>query len=147
MRGVMENKIYTIGQSTLQYEEFFNMLRMIGVSKIVDVRTSPYSKHAPQWNREKVKEAAKAYKFGYSYAGDVLGVLSDVGRDLRVQAMKRVLENNNNNTVLMCTEKDHRKCHRNLVLEPIIADIEPNMTVVHIVEGMEYINAFFGMFT
>jgi len=50
----MENEkiIYTIGHSTLTNEEFIKLLKGNKIQTLVDVRTVPYSKWTPQFNRQ-----------------------------------------------------------------------------------------------
>ena len=44
--------IYTIGHSTHSIENFIKLLKSRGITAIADVRSSPYSRFQPQFNRE-----------------------------------------------------------------------------------------------
>ena len=44
--------ILTIGHSTRSIDEFIRLLKAHGVTRLVDVRTVPRSRHNPQFNRE-----------------------------------------------------------------------------------------------
>ena len=48
--------IFTIGHSTLPIDEFIGLLLPHGVSRLVDVRTVPRSRHNPQFNRDTLPE-------------------------------------------------------------------------------------------
>ena len=50
----MSGHIYTIGHSTHTSEDFFQMLKDNKIDMIVDVRSVPYSKYAPQFNQENI---------------------------------------------------------------------------------------------
>lgn len=43
--------IYTIGHSTHPIEKFVRLLEDRGITLVVDVRSTPYSRHCPQFNR------------------------------------------------------------------------------------------------
>ena len=44
--------VFTIGHSTRALDTFIQMLRVHGVTHLVDVRTIPRSRHNPQFNRD-----------------------------------------------------------------------------------------------
>ena len=48
--------IYTIGHSNVEPGDVVELLRSHGIEAVLDVRSSPYSKHAPQFNREAFAE-------------------------------------------------------------------------------------------
>ncbi|WP_373027523.1 DUF488 family protein, partial [Sulfurimonas sp.] len=48
--------IYTIGHSIYEIEDFVELLKQNQINTIVDVRSTPYSKFAPQYNRETLKK-------------------------------------------------------------------------------------------
>jgi Protein of unknown function, DUF488 len=48
-------EVFTVGHSTLSYERFIALLRHAGVNAVADVRTSPFSRHFPQFNRDTLK--------------------------------------------------------------------------------------------
>ena len=61
----MSGRLYTIGHSTQKEDEFFRKLKENGVTILVDVRSTPYSKFAPQFNKDYLEEAAR--KKGITY--------------------------------------------------------------------------------
>lgn len=55
----MPNELYTIGHLTDSGEHFVRLLQKHGITAIADVRSSPYSLHNPQFNREELRGALK----------------------------------------------------------------------------------------
>ena len=53
------NKLYTIGHSNHDLERFLHLLKMHAITAIADVRSSPYSKFNPQFNREVLQNSAE----------------------------------------------------------------------------------------
>lgn len=69
----MKPTLYTIGHGNLTMEQFLRALRGVGVLTVVDVRTSPYSGFAPQFNREALAKALPNAGIDYRFAGETLG--------------------------------------------------------------------------
>ena len=57
-------RIFTIGHSSLAVEVFLELLLRFGITDVVDVRSSPYSRYMPRYNRENVREILKAIDQG-----------------------------------------------------------------------------------
>jgi len=53
----MQQTIFTVGHSTHKLEHFFFLLKLHGVTALCDVRSKPYSRTNPQFNREDLKTA------------------------------------------------------------------------------------------
>ncbi|OQA00856.1 MAG: hypothetical protein BWY69_01547 [Planctomycetes bacterium ADurb.Bin401] len=51
----MKQKIFTIGHSTHTLEEFISILDKYEITKLVDVRSIPKSRHNPQFNKENMQ--------------------------------------------------------------------------------------------
>jgi uncharacterized protein (DUF488 family) len=58
--------VFTIGHSNLSIEAFFALLDQHQIALLVDVRTSPYSRYVPQFNREPL--AVETTRRGIAYA-------------------------------------------------------------------------------
>ena len=65
--------LYTIGHSTHPFPHFAQLLRMNGITAIADVRSAPYSRYNPQYNREALKAALESVGIAYSHLGPQLG--------------------------------------------------------------------------
>ena len=51
----MKNKLFTIGHSNLDIKDFISLLIQHNVTALADVRSSPYSRYLPHFNRENLK--------------------------------------------------------------------------------------------
>jgi uncharacterized protein (DUF488 family) len=51
------NRIHTVGHSTREFEEVLRMLRGVGVTRLVDVRSFPSSRKFPQWSQAALIDA------------------------------------------------------------------------------------------
>ncbi|MDQ1339457.1 MAG: hypothetical protein QG567_609 [Campylobacterota bacterium] len=129
-KGKSVNTIDTIGHSIYEIEDFVKLLKQNQINTIVDVRSTPYSKFAPQYNRETLKEYLKQNSICYIFMGDLLGaryedktLLFDDGK----VNFKKVQETKNfqdgvmrlqkgiekgYSISLMCSEKEAFDCHR-----------------------------------
>jgi uncharacterized protein (DUF488 family) len=136
--------IYTIGHSDHPVADLIALLQRYGVTRLVDVRSQPYSRWAPQFNRENLAQALREAGLEYLYMGDTLGgrpadpalyaapgeqerpnyarlaattafqeALARLVAPPQAAAAERV-------TAVMCSEGDHRHCHRALLLAPAL---------------------------
>jgi uncharacterized protein (DUF488 family) len=125
-------EILTVGHSTLSYERFSELLRRANVTAIADVRTAPYSRQFPQFNREILLRELKADGIAYVFLGRELGGrpsdhqfycdgVADYERMSRTsefrKGLDRVLEGTKKYRIaLMCSERDPLDCHRCLLV-------------------------------
>ncbi|MBI1297162.1 DUF488 family protein [bacterium] len=132
--------IFTIGHSTHPIDDFLALLAQHDIRCLVDVRTQPYSRWNPQFNRELLATALKDVGVHYVDMGSSLGGrpdqadLYDPGqerpnysrqrqtplyqhgvRDLEVQAQAE-------RTAIMCSEGDPEICHRHNLITPSLID-------------------------
>ena len=141
--------IFTVGHSTHEFEDFVSILEMHGVDAVADVRSVPYSRWQPQFNREDLMEALKARGIAYVFLGKELGARSDDPQcyeNGRVQyrslaetslfqsGIKRVRDGSRHRRIaLMCAEKDPLDCHRTiLVARELVAS---GVEIAHILEN------------
>ena len=62
--------VLTIGHSTRTLEEFIDLLRAHGATRVVDVRTVPRSRHNPQFDEASLPGSLKNSRLGIcSHAG------------------------------------------------------------------------------
>ena len=66
-------EIYTIGHSNRTVENFTALLRKHAIEVVVDVRSQPYSRHVPHFNRETLSCVLREQGFIYEHRGDRLG--------------------------------------------------------------------------
>lgn len=60
----MIGKLYTIGHSQHDVEYFIEMLMKHNINYVLDVRSTPYSKYAEQYNKDNI-ERVGSKKNGY----------------------------------------------------------------------------------
>jgi uncharacterized protein (DUF488 family) len=61
--------VFTVGHSTHTIEAFFALLSRHGVTALADVRSTPYSRTNPQFNRETLDRHLKAQSIKYVFLG------------------------------------------------------------------------------
>jgi uncharacterized protein (DUF488 family) len=65
--------IWTIGHSNHDLDGFLALLATERIETVVDVRSHPYSRFAPHFNREPLASAIAATGISYRFAGEALG--------------------------------------------------------------------------
>ena len=140
--------LFTIGHSNHPLEIFLELLERHAISALADVRSSPYSRFNPQFNRELLQPRLKDRAIAYVYLGDALGPRSDdpacyvngkvqYRRLAATEKFRRGLERlrngmSNHRVALMCAEKDPIGCHRMILICRELRS-EP-MEILHILE-------------
>ena len=128
-RGVA---VLTVGHSNHSLEVFVNLLAQHQVTVLADVRSAPYSRFNPHFNRESLASALMASGIEYVYFGRELGgrpndpacyergrVCYDQVAKTRVfrEGLVKVINAANGHRVaLMCAEKEPLDCHRTLLV-------------------------------
>lgn len=115
-------KIYLIGHGNLQLDKFLEILKEKGVDIVIDVRSIPFSKYVPHFNKENLKEFLLKNNINYVYMGSILGGRHPEGfnRYMNSKEFKKgiaILQEkiNGSTAVIMCSEMDHTKCHRRFI--------------------------------
>lgn len=65
--------MYTIGHGTRPAEEFLELLKSNAITYLLDVRSSPYSRYNPHYNRERLQQFLQQHGITYVFMGDSLG--------------------------------------------------------------------------
>ena len=65
--------VWTLGHSHHPIELFIARLREHEIERVVDVRSRPYARRAPQFNRPEFEAALLAAGIQYAWLGDKLG--------------------------------------------------------------------------
>jgi uncharacterized protein (DUF488 family) len=129
---MMGERLYTIGHSTHPNEKLIALLKQHGVTALADVRSRPYSRMNPQFNREEFKETLKRNGIAYVFLGKELGARSEdptcyvqgkvsYARLAQTAAFREGLERieegmKGYRIALMCAEKDPLACHRTILV-------------------------------
>jgi uncharacterized protein (DUF488 family) len=134
----MTDFVYTIGHSTHSTEALLGLLAAYRVTAVGDVRSAPYSRFNPQFNREALAERLRAAGIAYVYLGRELGGRSDDGTcyvegrisyDLLARTppfqagLDRIATGLASHQIaLLCAEKDPLTCHRAILVCRRLAD-------------------------
>ncbi|MBI1821636.1 MAG: DUF488 domain-containing protein [Nitrospirae bacterium] len=128
----MIHTLYTIGHSTHSLQEFIQLLKLNNISAVGDVRSTPYSRINPQFNRETIKAELERNQIAYVFLGNELGARSDnpscyVNGKVQYKSLEKqplFLEGLDRirfglqkyRIALMCAEKDPLTCHRTILI-------------------------------
>jgi uncharacterized protein (DUF488 family) len=132
---------HTVGHSNHALGAFAGLLHKHGVSLVCDVRSQPYSRYNPQFNRETLRDDLAARGVDYAYFGDELGGREAAGKtDYRriaqsenfasgLARLRRVIAGRR--AALMCAEKDPLACHRTILICRALREA-PDVEIRHI---------------
>ena len=127
-------KLFTIGHSNKKVGELIDKLKANGIDILVDVRSRPYSRFNPQFNREFLKLDLQNAGIEYIWRGANLGGLDqNVNWDEAIDELIRLTDENSrfsHRVCVMCSESEPSKCHRHSTIEP--AFIAKGGTIHHI---------------
>ena len=133
-------QLYSIGHSNVQTERLIALLRQHSIATLCDVRSAPYSRYNPQFNRENLAEALRVAKIAYRFMGDTLGgkpedsalrtedgALPDYAKIAASPKFQRGLDQlialgAHGPTAFMCSEADYHPCHRHRLITPALID-------------------------
>lgn len=145
----MSKRVYTIGHSSLEAEGLLSLLRQHRVEAVGDVRSMPFSRYAPQFNRDVIDPFLGRNKLRYVFLGEELGARRAEPQAYegpkaryeliaRCAAFQRGLDRVCDGAgrmclALMCAEKDPLTCHRCILVARHLA--HRGVEVEHILEG------------
>ena len=139
-RAVPEPIIFTVGHSTRSLADFISLLKGQSVTKLVDVRTVPRSRHNPQFNRDTLPAGLAAAGIGYEHMSDLGGFrpaqkdsLNAGWRNLSFRGYADymqtsqfatslealIAEAKRQRVALMCAEAVPWRCHRSLIADAL----------------------------
>jgi uncharacterized protein (DUF488 family) len=139
--------VYTVGHSSHSFEEFLRLVTTNSIEVVVDTRSAPYSKFAPQFDRESVQRDLVQAGVKYLFFGAELGgrpknsayyderghvLYSRITKDAAFNAAIERLERGaaGFRVALMCGEEDPAHCHRRLLVGRVL--VERGHEVLHI---------------
>ena len=144
-------RVFTVGHSNHSLEEFLGLLAKHDVTAVADVRSAPFSRFCPQFNRDPLQAALKERGIRYTFLGRELGGRSDdpahyrggricyelVAQTRRFQdGVERVVDDAARHRIaLTCAEKEPLDCHRTLLVAWELAAL--GVSVAHVLAGGE----------
>jgi uncharacterized protein (DUF488 family) len=148
-------ELFTIGHSNHPIGKLLELLQQHGIAVLADVRSSPYSRFATQYNREDLAEAVERAGMRYVFLGEELGGRPEgdefyddeghvlYGRIARTRWFERGLEQllelgRGARTAMMCSEEDPRHCHRRLLVARVLCDRDVAVTHIRADGGVEF---------
>lgn len=127
-----EGGIFSIGHSTQSLDQFVALLDQQRIDVVADVRSSPFSRFNPQFNRDNLSEALRSAGIKYAFFGKELGARADdpscyingkvqysrlASRKEFKEAIARLLKGAADHRIaLMCAEKEPLDCHRTILV-------------------------------
>ncbi len=145
--------VFTIGHSTRTLESFAHLLRAHGVTRLVDVRTVPRSRHNPQYNQEILPDSLQAAAIAYTHLPGLGGLrharpdsanggwenasfrgFADYMQTPEFdQALDQLLAMARRERIaVMCAEAVPWRCHRSLIADALCVR---GVAVEHILSG------------
>lgn len=145
--GDTDYTVFSVGHSNNTIDHFVELLRVPAVDVVIDIRSHPYSRFAPHFNREPLKETLMRAGVRYGFLGRELGgrpngdefydeeghvlygrvaqsepFLGGIARLEAGVAKYRV--------AIMCSEENPTDCHRRLLVTRVLSD--RGISVVHL---------------
>ena len=139
-------EVFTIGHSTHPVERFVELLRGQAVEVLADVRSTPFSRFNPQFNRASLAKSLESAGIRYEFLGETLGARStdpacfengrvSYARLADSAPFKRGIEQlvgaaEAQRVAIMCAEKEPLDCHRTILVGRVLE--RQGVTVRHI---------------
>jgi uncharacterized protein (DUF488 family) len=131
--------IWTVGHSNHDFERFADLVDRHRIAFLLDVRSYPYSRFAPHFNREQLQATIGARGISYVFLGLALGgrpqreehfdadghaLYSEMAQEPAfIAAIRRVLEGAGKHRVaLLCSCGQPQECHRRLLIGKVLCD-------------------------
>jgi len=128
--------VLSAGHSNHEQAEFLALLRRHSVTLVADVRSAPYSHHAPQFNREMLAAAVERAGMEYVYLGRELGGKPEPPVPLEriakspefIRGVERLAGLAAERQVaIICGEENPARCHRRLLIAPVLGRLGVEM--------------------
>ena len=129
-------ELLTVGHGNLALDVLIGNLRGAGVGRLVDVRSTPYSRWHPQFNRKSIEAASEAAGIAYEWEPALGGrpedpALRTAGGEPDyalmaqhppfLEAIERLIATAEaTSAAIMCSEGRPEHCHRTLLVAPAL---------------------------
>lgn len=136
---LLPSTVWTVGHSNHDLEAFVALVQRHQVAYLVDVRSYPYSRFAPHFNREELQAAMEARGIRYTFLGLALGGRPQredqfdaeghalYGKMALEPAFKEAIDQllrgaSGRRLALLCSCGQPRECHRRLLVGKVLCD-------------------------
>ena len=129
-------ELLTVGHGNLALDVLIGNLRGAGVGRLVDVRSTPYSRWHPQFNRKSIEAASESAGIAYEWEPALGGRPDDPALRTAdgqpdyalmaqhppfLEAVERLIATAEATpTAIMCSEGRPERCHRTLLVAPAL---------------------------
>jgi uncharacterized protein (DUF488 family) len=126
------NELFTRGYSKHSLESFLATIQKYRINAIVDVRSIPFSKFKPEFNKDTLYNYLKSNNIEYVFLGNECGARFDDPKCYRngkadykliskhrkfQEGLNRIQEGSKKYKIaIMCAEKDPINCHRMILI-------------------------------
>ena len=131
--------IWTVGHSNHDLETVLTLVENQRIEYLVDLRSYPYSRFAPHFNRENLETAVKGRQIGYLFLGLALGGRPEqrdhldheghalYGRMARAPAFQAAIDRvmhgaSVHRLALLCSCGQPDECHRRLLVGKVLCE-------------------------
>jgi uncharacterized protein (DUF488 family) len=132
-------RVFSIGHSHHDLPRLVDLLQRADITAVADVRSQPFSRRLPQFNRPELEHGLKLAGIAYFFLGDLLGgrpqqpsLYDDEGRVdyFRVRLTAPFSEglgrlgraSEKHRVAMLCAEEDPLDCHRGLMITPALVE-------------------------
>ena len=136
---MIAGELFTIGHSTHPIDVFAGLLRQHRIDVVADVRSMPYSRYNPQFNKGPLAGSLAGEGVKYLFFGKELGARPDdpscyVGGKVQYgllaerpwfkHGIERLItgKGRGHRIAIMCAEKEPLECHRTVLVSQALAD-------------------------
>jgi uncharacterized protein (DUF488 family) len=128
--------VWTIGHGAGSFTDLEQRISPLGISMIVDVRSQPFSRHAPDFTRRRLELRCDEAEIGYRWLGSTLGGKPEQGPagperpgfDASIDELLELAASTP--TVILCAELEPDACHRSTIIGAALN--ERGIEVTHI---------------
>jgi uncharacterized protein (DUF488 family) len=145
--GPDAQRLFSIGHSNHELARLLELLREAKVTAVADVRSQPFSRRHPQFDRPELERGLRTAGIAYVFLGDLLGGRprdaslydaegrADYERMRATGAVQAGLERlcgqlGRYAVAMLCAEEDPLDCHRGLMITPAL--VERDLAPVHL---------------
>jgi len=131
--------VWSMGHSNVTIDEFIDLVRWREIQVIADVRSMPYSKYTPQFNKELLVASLLKAGIRYQFMGDSLGgrppepdlyddeghvLYSELAKNFRFKSgvEQLCIAAEKESIAMMCSEESPQNCHRRLLISRVLSE-------------------------